>query len=385
MTDFSDLDKRSLAGPPWPALLIIALLFVYLPFIFSQEFWAHTYIKGDSYYYRAAIISLLEDGDLLVANNVSYDPLSGQLAVGQAGLVPKHPILLSLLALPFYLVAGTPGLLLFNLFMTLLLMVLLLRFNQLFMPAAPAFVVTFLYGVATLFFNYAYNFSPDILSTLLLLGGLYLLFRERTAYAAVLLGLSIFAKPLNLLPVGLIGLYFLWMQINRAGNEAAAHRLTVNWRNILLFAGCFALGLLPFLVANYLLFGLPWVTGYQRIAVAGALPGEIVLSSHVNHFNQPLLPGLYYLLFHPNKGLLTTNPLLLLAIPGLFNLLRAPRRPELVLLAVISGAMLLLMARYDYWYTSHFSNRFLMLTVALSAPFTGWTIQRLARKYGALR
>jgi len=357
------------------------LLLAYAPYIFSQDLWAHSYIKGDSYYYRAAIISIIEDGDLLVANNVAYDPLNGQLAVGRDGLVPKHPILLSLLGLPFYALFGSYGLLLFNLFLTLALMGMLLQLNRLYLSPITAWITTLLYGVATLFHNYVYNFSPDVLSTLLVLTGTYLLFRERVAYSGAFLGLAVFAKPLNLLPISLLGLYLLWTQVQLSRNETSKYLLTISWRRLLIFAACLGLSLLPYLTTNYVLFGSPLVTGYQRIAVPGPSPESVAIATHVHDFNQSLLTNLHPVLFAPNKGLLTTNLIILLAIPGLVSLTRSPRRRELILLAGISLAMLLLIARYDFWYLGHFSNRFLMLVVIFSAPFTGWTIQQISQKY----
>ena len=381
MASPTDSRGRASNSPPWTRLLLLMLLLAYAPYILSQDFWTHSYIKGDSYYYRAAIISIIEDGDLLVANNVAYDPLNGQLAVGRDGLVPKHPILLSLLGLPFYALFGSYGLLLFNLLQTLALMGLLLQLNRLYLSPMTAWITTLLYGVATLFHNYVYNFSPDVLSTLLVLAGTYFLFRKSIAYSGAFLGFAAFAKPLNLLPIGLIGFYFLWTQVQLSRNENGKHQLTISWRRLLLFAAGLGLSLLPYLAINYVLFGSPLVTGYQRMAVPGPLPESVAIASHIHDFNQSLLTNLHPVLFTPNKGLLTTNLLIILAVPGLVALARSPRRAELILLVGISLAILLLIARYDFWYLSHFSNRFLMLVVIFSAPFTGWTIQQVSQKY----
>jgi hypothetical protein len=376
-----DSHHRTSSSPPWTRLLLLMLLLAYAPYILSQDFWTHSYIKGDSYYYRAAIISIIEDGDLLVANNVAYDPLNGQLAVGRDGLVPKHPILLSLLGLPFYALFGSYGLLIFNLLLTLALMGMLLQLNRLYLSPIVAWGTTLLYGVATLFHNYVYNFSPDVLSTLLVLAGTYFLFRQRVAYSGALLGLAVFAKPVNLLPVALLSLYLLWTQVQVSRSESGGHSLTIGWRRLLLYAACLGLSLLPHLAINHILFGSPLVTGYQRIAVPGPSPESVAVATHVYDFNQPIITNLYPVLFAPNKGLLTTNLLIILGVPGLVSLARSPRRRELVLLAGISVATLLLITKYDFWYLSHFSNRFLMLVVVFSAPFTGWTMEQVSQKY----
>jgi hypothetical protein len=77
-----------------------------------------TFLIGDCPYYRAIIVSLLEDHDLDVANNLMVDawPMVSNVARGRFGqFYPKHPILLAVAALPFYAVAGDIGLLAFNL------------------------------------------------------------------------------------------------------------------------------------------------------------------------------------------------------------------------------------------------------------------------------
>jgi len=72
------------------------------------------------------------------------------------------------------------------------------------------------------------------------------------------------------------------------------------------------------------------------------------------------------LLFHARNGLLTTNPVLVLSLAGAVRIVWSPHRRELALLALICLAQLLCVAKYDQWFQSHFSNRFLMTTVALA-------------------
>src|SRR6185295_9809006 len=77
-----------------------------------------TFLIGDCAYYRATLVSLLEDRDLDVANNLlaQRSPLPSNVARGRHGeFYPKHPILLAVVALPFYVVGGDVGLLAFNL------------------------------------------------------------------------------------------------------------------------------------------------------------------------------------------------------------------------------------------------------------------------------
>src|SRR5262249_45864096 len=200
------LTQTKLSERHWTVVLLLYLCFVYTPFILSKGPTTLDFLPGDCKYYRAIIVSLLKDGDLLLANNVD-DPLNGQLALGKDGLVPKHPIIMPIVSIPFYLAFGDYGLLLFNIINCMILMVLIFKLNCLFFSRSTAFITTTLFATGTLFFYYTYNYSPDVFSTVLLLSGLYLVLKERFFWGAFFLGLSIFAKLPNLPLAGVILFY----------------------------------------------------------------------------------------------------------------------------------------------------------------------------------
>jgi hypothetical protein len=364
----------------WIFLILLYLFFIYLPLIISRSDSPESFIRGDSYYYRAIIVSLVEDGDLLVANNISADPLDGQLARGTGGLVPKHPILLSILSIPFYLLSGTPGLLLFNLFDCMILMVLLFKLNNLFFDPLISFLTTILYASATLFFDYAYSYSPDIFATVLLIGGLYMVLRDRYYLGAILLGLSIFAKLPNAPLVAVILLYAAFMILRRPAPDGHSTGAAGS-KPVLLttMAALFLIALLPFGYSNYILFGSPLVTGYQRTALASE-DGIVVTVEHTAKFNQPLLKGIALSLFHPRNGILPTNPVLLLAFLGVARIRRIQPSTPAFLILLLCLIQFLLFAKYDEWFTSDFSNRFLMTFVALSSIFTSIFLSLLRQR-----
>jgi len=198
-----------------PLLLIaLVLCLVYVPYILSEyhESKGHTFLKGDCYYYRAAIISLLEDGDLIISDNVPTNKLfKGQLALGKDDrldrLVPKHPVLMPLVSLPFYAAFGSIGLLIFNVVQLIALIGVVYLINTRFFDVTTSVATALLFGTATLFLNYSYNYSPDVFSSLLLLTGVYFALCRRHGLCAVFLGLSVFAKLTNLPLVGVVGLY----------------------------------------------------------------------------------------------------------------------------------------------------------------------------------
>lgn len=368
------------------AIIVLFLCFVYTPFILSSLAAKATFIKGDCYYYRAVIISLLEDRDLLLEDDVS-NPLNGQLAVGKHGLVPKHPIIMSLVSLPFYLLFRDLGLLLFNIITSMTLVLLMFNLNSLFFRRPIAFIAAALYATGTLFLNYTYNYSPDVFAAVLLLGGLCFVLRERFYAGAFLLGLSVFAKLPNALLAGIILVYAafaIWRPL-RANTSSPPGSLRGRVAVIVGIMAVFAVALVPLAYTNDFLFGSPFVTGYQRTALEGGTPGQVLSIDHTHKFNQPLVQGLSRLLFDRYRGLIPTNPVVILAFLGVIWIKRIGHPAQAALIVTLCLTQLIFFARYDEWNASHFSNRFLMPFVALSSVFAGNFLTYLNGKVPVLK
>jgi hypothetical protein len=372
----------------WLVILVFYLCLIYPPLVLSDTAANLRFLKGDCYYYRAAVVSLLEDGDLLLANNISdiSDHLNMQLALGKEGLVPKQSILMPLFSIPFYLLLKDKGLLLFNIVDCMILMVLIFKLNRLFFDGYIAFAVTALYATGTLFLDYVYNYSPDVFSTVLVLGGLYFVLRRKFHIGALLLGLSVFAKITNALLAG-IGLSYAALTILFSGKgEQTASQATEN--SVLKKVGVmttigavFLFSLLPLAYTNYKLFGSPFVTGYQRQALAGRASGEIIAVAETARFNRPLIQGVYSLLFDRYHGVISTNPVVILGVLGLFLLRRNGNQEKFYLLLAVGLAQFLFFSKYDDQFASHFSNRYLMTFVALSSVFTGSFLKYVRDKF----
>jgi 4-amino-4-deoxy-L-arabinose transferase-like glycosyltransferase len=300
--------------------------------------------------------------------------LKGQLALGKDDrldrLVPKHPILMPLVSLPFYAAFGSIGLLIFNVAQVIALISVVYLINTRFFDTATSVAAALLFGTATLFLNYSYNYSPDVFSSLLFLTGVYLVLCRRHELCAVFLGLSVFAKLTNLPLVGVVGLYVAFDILRESRDRRAFRRLAG-------FGGVLALSLVPLLVTQELLYGSPWVNGYLRAVT------ETGFDDHVNKFNQPFVKGLLEILFHYEKGLVVTNPVLVVSAVGAFWVLRSPQRMQLLFLAALCLAQLAFFALYDEWAYSHFSNRFLMSTVALASVFAGLAIFEARERFGS--
>jgi hypothetical protein len=367
--------REPAAGWVLPCLVAAALLLIYLPHILSQDLRSQSFIKGDCFYYHAAVVSLLEDGDLVLNNNIgNVSPLNGFLALGHDldmnRLRPMHPVLMPVVSVPFYAVFGVGGLLLFNLVVILTLFVFVYLLNRRFVGGWIALAVAVLFGSATLFHNYSYNYSPDAFATLLFVSGLYFALQRAHVPSAALLGLSVFAKLPNAPLVGLVCLY-LAVDARRTGTRPVAR--------LALFGGVLLLALVPFVVTNHLLYGSPWSVGYHREVTAHGI------DNHLDKFHQPLFRGFVRLLLDRDYGLVTTNPVLLLSLGGVAGIRRSPRRSELVLLAMVCLTQLALFAKYDEWNHSHFSNRFLMTAVALASVFAAVAVEPLLRRMHAER
>lgn len=242
-------------------------------------------------------------------------------------------------------------------------------------------MTTILYATGTLFLDYTFAYSPDVFSTLLLLAALYFVLQERFYAGALLLGLSIFAKLPNAPLAAVIVLYagfVIWRK--DSGNGPVKENLRRKVTVTLTAASIFIISLSPFAYTNYILFGSPFVTGYHRTAIAGE-DGQMLTVDHSGKFNQPLIKGMYLSMFAPRNGILPTNPVLILAILGVVWLGRIRPRDQAYLILLLCLIQFVMFAKYDEWYMSHFSNRFLMTFVALSSVFTGNFLNYLIHKY----
>jgi hypothetical protein len=312
-----------------------------------------TFLIGDCAYYRATLVSLLEDRDLNLRNNLVIQryPIAGNVARGRnEAFYPKHPILLAVVALPFYVVAGDLGLLAFNLAQLCALVLVMWIGARRYASDGIAFALMLWFAFGTMLRPVAYNFAPDVLSTLLVVGGIVGLLYGRCVVAGVLLGLSLWAKWTNAVffPVAAVAL--------------AVQR---DWRALLRFGAGAALPVAGLLGLNWHMFGSPFVTPYDRVLVV-VKQRWVVEPSHRTFFTIPFWRGLWTQLTDAHAGLLVAAPPFVLALPGFFLIWRRAR-PEAVLVAGGCIAPLAMFAKYDQWNVSSYGPRFLLSAVALSA------------------
>jgi hypothetical protein len=329
-----------------------APLVVYLAVV-AVGYDGNPFLRGDCEFYYQTARSILLDHDLDLSNQMPDAETRhvNQVSEDRAGrVVPKHPVLMPIASMPFVALEGRRGALYFNLVqITLLSGVMYLMARR---AAGPGIAAAAAVGATLGSFlpHYAWNYSPDVFSTLLLVGGLAFLSSPRgdprvIVAGALLLGLSLWAKQslVVFLPTALL--------------VAPA----ISRRTVLALAAGLALGLFPFLALNASLFGSPFVTAYDRI-----IGGGHELYSQKGAFALPFREGAWGQFADQSHGLLLTSPVTLAALAGFVPLAR--RQPRLALgLALGMASLYALFSVYWDWATSHYGNRFLMPIVALAA------------------
>lgn len=136
----------------------------------------------------------------------------------------------------------------------------------------------------------------------------------------------------------------------------AAYGVYVLWEQPRLRAPRFAIAAvagalvpaLALLAYNAACFGSPWTLGYQTLATAEF---RDIHARGLVGIGWPSLESLWYLTFHPVRGLFAHAPVLLLAFVGLAAMLRDPAwRAEAVLVAVCLGLLLAINAGFPMWW-----------------------------------
>ena len=345
----------------WPLLLALVLGWS-LVALRGKDFRSGSFLIGDCPYYASAAVSLWHDRDLDVRNQLKggLEVHQRQVALGRRGeWYPKHPVLMSILSAPFYGLFGVAGFLIFNILVLSLLGAATWSLCHLFVPAGTATAATALVFGGSFLRAYAYNFSPDLFSTLLVLSGILMILKGRPFPGGAALGVSVLAKVTNLF-VAILILGFLCFRKPRSAAAVAG-------------AGMIP-GLAAWALLNLAMFGSPTVTGYDRTIVLQN--GAITTVSHRGFFDLPALQGMRGQLLDPRVGILTTSPLLLLALPGLVPLFRRYPWQGLLFLG-ISEFLFVLFSTYRWWSTSHYGNRFLMVPVVLAAVPMALTLDAL--------
>jgi hypothetical protein len=331
-----------------PSLVNLAIL--------VHRYDGEDYMRGDCpyYYYTAQAMRRGFGVDLSLLLPGGWSKHLDQIAWSAAGRpVPKHPVTMPVISLPFIALLGRHGALAFNVVqMTALVSILYALALQIARPWAACGAVVLTY-VASFLPHYLWNYSPDICATTLLAGGVLLVMiaeRPWTLVAGgVLLGAAVTAKyP-----------YVVFIP----GALLLVRRLSIA-RAAMLAVGI-ALPVMALLAFDAQVFGSPFATGYDRILTMDRQYQPVVYSQRAS-FGLPFREGAIGQLLDRQHGLVFTSLITLISLAGFLPLLR--RSPRLgVYIATGSLVLFALFSTYDQWSASHYGNRFLIPIVALAA------------------
>lgn len=339
------------------------------------------YLYGDSGLYAAAADSLFRDGDLDLLNQcfpgraTLADALpelegehGGEFGLAKHGkLTLKQSPVLAVAALPFYALLGPAGFLAFNLAVLTLLLVGVAE-----LAGGPGGrVAALLLLVTTPLVRFAFNYSPDLFLTALLVGGLLAARAGRPLACGLLLGLAVGGK-----------LYVAALALPVALLAVAAAR--PRWRAAVLGGLGGGLGLAPGAGFNAWQFGAPWATGYERQLLVEN--GTVGVAGHATRFTRPPLDGLADLLFDGHVGLVPTAPLWVLSLPAAAWLVVGRRSGWAAAAAGVGAANFALFAAYDGWHGgSAGGNRYLFPALACGFALIGAAGNRAGRRCCASR
>lgn len=339
----------------FPILTAIVLPGLVFLAVISVGYDGLPFLRGDCSYYVAASRSIATDGDLDISNQLRlpWSVHTTQVALDRNGrLVPKHPLWLSIAALPLIVAFGNQGALVFNFFQLLLLCALMFTLARRVAGRWPSALAVAATAILSFLPHYAWNFSPDVFLAALFLGALVILPPDRTPHlwkhilSGLLFGVATTAKPSYALAALALPMLF-----GRPLRRSMPAFIVGGMIPILLWMGL-----------NLHLFGNPLVTPYDRI-VHFTNQG-VVLHSNRDDFTEPLWQGARAQMMDPRKGLLQTTPITILSLLFFPLLLKSEARWA-AYLAVTSTAIYLFYSKYALWPTSSWGNRFLIPIVVL--------------------
>ncbi len=351
MTD-TDRSRRASA-------IVLVGIFLYLGGIVASHWQPYSFLFRDGSFYAQTNRSIAEgvtlrqegvqprswyDGSLPWLKNV--DDAWSNLSIGENGeWYPKHSYLMPVASTPFFLLAGPTGLLLFNVLAMALGLFAGYRVAARAVGDLPAAVAVFGIMTTPLVPYLAYAYSHDVFYGALVACGAAALVAGRHGAAGFLMGLAIYAKATNVILVVPMALLLF------RGDRRAFLRMAVLGAIPLAFYG----------LANWVMYGAPWVASYNRILVVKNGIQEVV--SYSDAFANPLGRGLMRYFQPSGEGeLWQSGAVAVIAYAGLVPLAFASWRMAAGL-ALASSAYVLVFAVYEYGGARFFMPLVMLATV----------------------
>ena len=323
-----------------------------------KDYGQESFLVADDGWMATLTVSLVEDADFDLKNQLNQDPslAQGQIALGKNGeWFSIHNPLVSVVAIPFYLLLGVNGFLVMNYLLSSLGVLFTFCLGRRVASREAALLATCLLTFSSVFGSYVYHFSIDVFGVTLLLSATLALFSGRYSFAGFLWGASVLGRLANgiTFPAVIAFFVFRYFASKNKGMTGFSRFLLGGIPLFLLWAW-----------GNYSMYGGAFETSYSRW---GVLEGEgLVMMSQADLFRVPFFEGLYTLLFLPNSGVILSAPIVILAflfgVRGLCS--HAPAEA-----AFFIGVWVLLLGFYSNLAHSTYSldgNRFFMSAILLS-------------------
>ncbi len=354
------------------AALLLLLLVVTLVYgwIVLRQYQPYTYLKYDPGWAAEAVLSIANDSDLDLRNQLGYslEAAGDQTALGSRGeWYPVHEILISIAAVPFFRALGINGLLCFNFLAALLLAAGCYSASARFAGPIGAFFGAFATALSPVCCAYVYSFSSDLLGATLLIWAFVFAVNRRWLLCGLLVGAAVFGRMVNGFSVPAFILFVF------IGSAEAGSQLRVRLR--VLFD--FFLGALPFALAffaaNTLMFGGPLEMSYGHWMHGD----DGAVFDQTRMFTLPTLASLGRVL-DLRTGLLAGAPLI--GFAGLFGIAPLWRTDRQAAILLIAAAVCILGGTSMYMgpYVGYPGNRYLLGLTALTAAPMALALERIA-------
>ena len=222
--------------------------------------------------------------------------------------------------------------------------------------------LVFAYGISTTAWHYSQDFMSEPLTTLFLLGALYCVLRvppgshRNYFYSGCAAGCAFLVRPASLVA---IPCYFIYIIVKERGEERKGQ----------LFKGVsfFLSGFIPFFLMYFL---------YNFLRF-----GSIVEAGYGHGFTTPLWVGVVGHLFTPGKSIFLYNPILIIAVIGFYDFIKA-RPHEALLVGLVFIGHLILYSKWECWMGGMcWGSRFLLVTFPYLIIASGFLLLRKKRRW----
>ena len=358
--------------------LLICLVLGY-GMLILREFKSYNFARYDSGWIVTAVMSIVEDHDLDLRNQLDNDPdqTAYQTALGKDGQwYPLHELLMPVVTVPFYLAFGIPGCLIFNYVVSILLMMVLFNLCVRHVEGHIAFIAILLTAFPSMFLDYAYGYSQDLFGAFLLVLAYGCLVKHRFMLAGFVWGLATYARLANAVTIFGFILYLILEAKPQPGKEIM-HWRRVLWGRaypVLSYMGGGLPAAVCFLLTNWLMFGSPITSSYDRWL--HFVNGQPVIVSQSSDFSCSMLENLPKVLMAQKSGLITGAPFIIVAVAFGAGAFWRKARNEAILMAVAGGTLIALFSKYCNAYPGEPGNRYLIGVAALCAIPLAFAVEK---------